>query len=52
MDKNRKETKGRHKYTNQTNRIRTSENGILSGFVMKGQSCNDGEPSRLSPDCY
>ena len=52
MDKNRKEIKGRHKYANQMNRIRTSENRIPSGFVMKGQSCNDGEPSRPSPDHY
>ena len=52
MDKNRKEIKGRDKYTNQMNRIKIGENGIPSGFVMEGRSCNDGELSRLSPDCY
>ena len=52
MDKNRKETKGRHKYANQMNRIKIGENGIPSGFVMEGRICNDGEPSRPSPDCY
>ena len=52
MDENRKEIKGRHKYTNQTNRIRTGENRIPSGFMMKGRSCDDGESSRPSPDCY
>ena len=52
MDKNRKEIKGRHKYTNQTNRVGTGENGILGGLVMKGWSCSDGEPSRLGPDRY
>ena len=34
------------------NRIKIGENGIPSGFVMEGRSCDDGEPSRLSPDCY
>ena len=52
MDKNRKEIKGRHKYANHMNRIGTGENRILGGFVMKGRSCDDGEPSRPSPYCY
>ena len=52
MDKNRKEIKERHKYADQTNRVGTSENGILGGLMMKGRSCGDGEPSRLSPDHY
>ena len=52
MDKIRKEIKGRHKYANQTNKVGPGENGILGGFVMKGRSCDDGEPSRPSPDCY
>ena len=30
----------------------TGGNGIPGGLVMKGRGCDDGEPSRLSPDCY
>ena len=52
MDKNRKEIKGRHKYVNHTNRVGTGDNGIPGGLVMKGRSCDDGEPSRPSPDRY
>ena len=52
MDKNRKEIKGRHKYADQTNRVGIGDNGIPGGLVMKGWSCDDGEPSRLSPDHY